>query len=157
MDKLDTHQRLLKLIEAQNRKTVPVLPYAYAHQALTILKDAHTNQIYLISAAANYLNAFVKQVESSAFKDAYVFKARLIDRLIASKLRLESFCFLDGDTLLIECEGLQFSFHHVDVKAIEKVSHLSAKPWSRLRLQAYALEIFKDALSVNQPDQNITT
>ena len=156
MNKLEKHQDLLTLIKAQDRLFVPVLPYSYAHQALAILRNKESNQLYLICAAANYLNAFVKQVESTEFKDAYYFKGLLIERLNQMN-DLEDQAYLEGDTLLIECESLQFSFHHVDLKALKKASLLKLKPWSKLKLQSYALEIFKDALSVNQPNQDITT
>ena len=156
MNRLEKHQELLNLIKTQDRLSVPVLPYAYAFKALDVLKSQSSNQLYLICAAANYLNAFVKQVESKTFKDAYYFKALLMDRLNQID-DLEQYCFLEGDTLLIECEALQFSFHHVDLKALKKASRFSVKPWSKLKLQNYALEIFIDALRVNQPNQDITT
>ena len=156
MSQLEKHQTLLNLIKTQDRLSVPVLPYTYAYQALDILKKQSSIQLYLVCAAANYLNAFVKQVESTEFKDAYYFKALLIERLNHIE-DLEDHCYLEGDTLLIETEGLQFSFHHVDLKALKKASRLKMKPWSKLKLQSYALEIFKDALSVYQPNQDIPT
>lgn len=152
MKDLEKHQRLLNLIQAQDRKTVPVLPYDKARVALELLQNRIDSDLYQICAAANYLNAFVKQVESLPFKDAYYFKALLIDRLNDIEGSLESCCFLEKQTLLIESNGLQFSFHHVDLKGLKKAALFKEKLWCQMRLQPYALEIFLDALSVDDPN-----
>ncbi len=147
-------QQLQKRVNSQRKKESGRLPLKLAQEAECILKQKNVENedaIFILLAAANYLNTFVKQSHDKHFEDNYFFKQELVDALKnvdRSLVKLGQ----EKNVLTAEIYGFQFSFHHVDFDNLKETADLEESHWSGIRLQPYALDIFKFALSLNDDE-----
>lgn len=147
-------KQLINRIQAQRKKTHPKLPLKSALDAEIILKrgsNSSEDDIFLLLCAANYLNAFVKQTQDAHFKSNYNFKHDLVKALSHSSKEYVHLTKEDH-VLIASCKEFQFSFHHVNFRALEKDQELEHAKWNGIRLQPYALELFKEASEVMDKD-----
>lgn len=141
---------LYTLIQAQNPNEAETLTERDAQMAQQILNNhpAKTAEdAFLIMAAANLLNAFVKQDKDPNDEFSYNFKRRVA--LLAEQWAKTP---LEGvkvsrfrEVTYIEISPLQFSFHHLPHEPSISQS-LIEDPWVKLRLQPYARRILLSAI-----------
>lgn len=147
----DSLQLLQKRIFSQRKTENSHLSLKLAQEAEMILRRqnvADENAIFLLLAAANYLNAFVKQTDDKHFENNYFFKFDLVESLKKADRKLVKLGQEDK-VLIAEIKGFQFSFHHVDFKNLEEHETLIDAKWSGIKLQPYAADLLKYALECN--------
>ncbi|SEA55609.1 hypothetical protein SAMN05216462_1779 [Xylanibacter ruminicola] len=121
-------------------------------------QEVKTKQgLFLRLCALNYLNALVKKKE---YKDVLTYgmikpKVMYLAMDIAKNNKqdlCEGICYKQNeDCLFVKCYGLQFSFHHVNVKALdEECSQLCDEDaqWEGVRLQPVAEQLYELANEV---------
>lgn len=144
-------QLLQKKIKSQRKTESSRLSLKLAQQAELILKQQNVENeeaIFLLCCAANYMNAYVKVSQENHFEHNYYFKHELIQALSKASLKDVSLA-KEGNVLLVDCLGFEFSFHQTEIKLLEEKHPLVQKEWSQIRLQPYAQELFKAALELN--------
>lgn len=141
---------LLNLIESQEFGEPEVLCERDAQLAQQLLNN-HPVKIkedaFLVMAAANLINAYVKQVKDPHDEFSYDFKLRVSD-LTEEWIKTP----IDGikvsrfkEVTYIDIEPLQFSFHHLQ-KEPSLSQSLIEDPWVKLRLQPFAKRILLSAI-----------
>jgi len=141
---------LFDLIKSQDLSEPEILIERDAQLAQQILNNhpAKTSEdAFLIMAAANLINAYVKQVKDPNDEFSYDFKLRVSDLAEAwSKTALEGVKVSRfKDVTYIEIAPLQFSFHHLH-KEPSIGQSLIEDPWAKLKLQPYARRILINAI-----------
>lgn len=113
------------------------------HHPVKLKEDA-----FLVMAAANLINAYVKQVKDPHDEFSYDFKRRVSD-LAEEWIKTP----LDGikvsrfkEVTYINIDPLQFSFHHLQKEPSVSQS-LIEDPWVKLRLQPFAKRILISAIN----------
>ena len=108
---------------------------------------------FLFFASLNLINAYIKQdnAEESISK-SYSFKQH-VSKGIEAILTWQPEgikCFYDKNLAIINIEGLQFSFHNVEISnlMIDKKDSLEAITWEGIRLQPVANLIFEFATAL---------
>ena len=108
-------------------------------------------ELFLRLCALNYLNALVKEKEYKGILGYWMIKPKALQLAIdmmkngLSGLYEEIYVKEKEDCLYIRCYGLQFSFHHVNVKVLvnnyPQLSNDNAK-WDGVRLQPIAEPLY---------------
>ncbi len=122
-----------------------------AQQILNLHPALVKEDAFLIMAAANFINAYIKQVKDPNDEFSYDFKLRVsdlanewsthpIEGVMISRFR---------EVTYIEIPPLQFSFHHLQ-KEPSIAQSLIEDPWVKLRLQPFAKRILLSAVK-NSP------
>ncbi len=151
----DSLKLLQKKIFAQRKTESTRLSLKLAQEAELILRRQNVENedaVFLLFAAANYLNAFVKQSDNKHFENNYFFKFDLVESLKKVDRNLVRLTKEDR-VLMAEIKGFQFSFHHVNFKDLEQIEVLPQSKWAGIKLQPYATELFKYALELNDNSQ----
>ncbi len=149
-------KQLKKRIDSQRKQESGRLPLKLAQEAELIIKRQNVSDeasIFLLLCAANYLNCFVKQSDDQHFEDNYFFKVELVEALSHANRNLVQLGH-ENHVLTAEIYGFQFSFHHVNFDRLNKKEKLMESKWSGLKLQPYALDLFKLALEMNDSSQD---
>lgn len=142
-------ERLRQRILSQDRNSIPALPYHLALKAWDILQSEwafQTEDILRFLCAANYLNAFVKQSQNPLYHHEYRFKSLLTDYLLTLNDSTELTIFSEENVLMVECEGLIFSFHGMDLNRLKPCLKQHSPSWAHIRLQPYAIELLTEAI-----------
>ena len=141
---------LLQSIENQDFEETEVLLEKDAQLAQQLLNNhpVHLKEdAFLVMAAANLINAYVKQVKDTQDEFSYDFKIR-VSKLAEtwSKEPLEGVKVSRfKEVTYIEIQPLQFSFHHLQ-KEPSIAQSLIEDPWVKLRLQPFAKRILLSAI-----------
>lgn len=154
-----TLEVLFNEIKTQRRKETPILSEKDAQIALSVLEHPGgfgENDVFLVLASANFLNAFVKQSQDPEWSKKYVFKSHLSRYLglcLKQKLGFMKFEHYK-DVLCVTLDPIEFSFHHLDLEpsALLSIVLSHEDPWDGYRLQPYAKEIFDVARASGNPD-----
>jgi ArsR family transcriptional regulator, arsenate/arsenite/antimonite-responsive transcriptional repressor len=143
-------QTLLKQIESQEFGDPEVLCEKDAQLAQQLLNN-HPVKVkedaFLVMAAANLINAYVKQVKDPHDEFSYDFKRRvsqLSEDWIKTALQGVKVSHFKEVTY-IDIEPLQFSFHHLQNEP-SLTQSIIEDPWVKLRLQPYAKRILLSAI-----------
>jgi len=154
-----TLEVLFNEIKTQRRKESSTLSEKDAQIALSVLEHPGgfgENDVFLVLASANFLNAFVKQSQDPEWSKKYVFKAHLSRYLgLCLKQKLDFMKFEHyKDVLCVTLNPFEFSFHHLDLEpsALLSIVPSHEDPWDGYRLQPYAKEIFDAARALGNPD-----
>jgi ArsR family transcriptional regulator, arsenate/arsenite/antimonite-responsive transcriptional repressor len=141
---------LLKQIESQEFGDPEVLCEKDAQLAQQLLNN-HPVKVkedaFLVMAAANLINAYVKQVKDPHDEFSYDFKRRvsqLSEDWIKTALQGVKVSHFKEVTY-IDIEPLQFSFHHLQNEP-SLTQSIIEDPWVKLRLQPYAKRILLSAI-----------
>lgn len=141
---------LLTQIQSQSFGDQEILVERDAQLAQQILNHhpaLNKEDAFLIMAAANLINAYVKQVKDPHDEFSYDFKLRVAD--LANEwsnrpiegVKISRF----KEVTYVEIQPLQFSFHHLQ-KEPSIAQSLIEDPWVKLRLQPFALRILLSAV-----------
>lgn len=108
-------------------------------------------ELFLRLCALNYLNALVKEKEYKGILGYWMIKPKALQLAIdmmkngLSGLYEEIYVKEKEDCLYIRCYGLQFSFHHVNVKVLAdnypELCNADVK-WDGVKLQSVAGELY---------------
>lgn len=143
--------QIQKKVYSQRKTESKRLPLKLAQEAELVIRAQNVKDedaIFSLLCAANYLNTFVKQTDDKHFDHNYFFKFELVEALKKVDRNLVKLG-QENSVLMAEIKGFQFSFHHVDYKELEEKEKLESFKWSGIKLQPYALELFKYALELN--------
>lgn len=129
--------------------------------------EVHTKQeLFLRLCALNYLNALVKKKENKGVLNYGMIKPKALHLAIELEengqkgLCEEIFVKEDEDCLYIRCYGLQFSFHHINVKVLAKdYSQLcnANAIWDGVKLQPVAEALYSLANEAVKEDYDEVT
>lgn len=139
---------LLERIQTQDVTDCPPVDLSLAQQALEVLKGPivwDEKGLFRLLCAGNLLNVVVKQSEDPIWQDHYGFKGLLIDRLAEYRKAQVLHGRIEDEILMIECVGLIFSFHHLDLKDHPLKLKPMSQPWQGFRLQPYAIDLFLES------------
>ena len=137
-------EKLLAKIIVQKQKEDAIIPFENAIKALKVIdaKNFTTQEkVFVYFASLNLINRFIKQEDiPEEVKDNYYFKkfvGSAIDVLHDKKSNFIS-VFGDNKLIIVNCMGMDFSYHNVKTK-----NAYPYKEWSGLKLQPYANTIFE--------------
>ena len=137
-------ENLLSNIISNKQKEEKTTPIASVVNAIKVIdaKDFSTKEkVFVYFASLNLLNKYVKEDNcNDNLKNNYYFKkfaASAVDEL-SSKREKPIVVYGDNKFCLVNCMGLEFSFHNIDVQKV-----YPSKEWSGLKLQPYANAIFQ--------------
>lgn len=162
-DKIEMAPHVIKIknmIRSNNKHSELKISEQDARIACNVVKHAvikNPQDCFLFYSSLNLLNSYVKKPYAVPdLKSNYFFKPLVgkgIDQILANNIQNVRFSATKS-LCMINVEGLQFSYHYVynaDKFNNSERNHLG-DAWEGIRLQPYALEIFKTACSL----QNIS-
>ena len=157
------HDLIVKIIsdssgEGQDKR-ISVVNVKNALKVIEAKDFSSKEKMFVYLSALNLLNAYVKAdycVE--ILKKKYFFKKNVqnICNYLYETHNADVKVFSEGTTALIECMGLQFSFHNVKINP-----GITNKEWGGIKLQPYANQIFEllfeqEFLGYNYPPESAT-
>lgn len=144
-DEEKVHDLIIHIISDSDGKNQDKdLPLINIENALKVLNEQNfssKSKVYVYLASLNLLNAYVKSENCVEFlKNKYFFKkyVEYIVNYVHQKESEDVKIFTDGSVILLECLGMQFSFHGVKMPP-----EIIRKDWSGVRLQPYANQVFE--------------
>lgn len=121
----------------------------YYMKHIQLLNDS---DLYLYFASINLLNRYIKQEKDKDVGLGYGFKLFInvgLRRIVYNNFKNVKLNFSkndDNNLLLIDIEGMQFSFHSVSAeKEILNSSNIADVKWDQIKKQVCALSVFNSA------------